>query len=61
MGGCRVRVLSWHKWPSGIWFRVFGYGLAIMDARENPALFSERYGYRRFYYWRHWKIQPLQP
>jgi len=29
---------------SGLWFRVFGYGLNI---RNTVKLFSERYGYRK--------------
>lgn len=36
--------------PGGFWFRLFRYGFHIKDKRKNPPLFSERYGYRKFYY-----------
>lgn len=32
-----------------LWFRVFGYGLAVRRASLTPPLFSERSGKRKVY------------
>lgn len=55
--------------PTQFWFRFFGIGLTARNIKVHPLVFSERYGYRK--YWRvglwvfsylHWDIrQHLRP
>lgn len=46
---------------SGVWwFRVLGYGLCLY-APWKPALFSERYGYRKMIKFRGWRVGGLKP
>jgi len=56
-----MRVLCWQSFSGGFWFRVFGFGLGILDRQKHQPLFSERHGYRRFLYIGSWKIQFLTP
>jgi hypothetical protein len=39
--------LGYEFYPGGFWFRIFGYGLTIVNRKTNPPLFSSRYGYRK--------------
>lgn len=32
------------------WIKLFGFGIHVKDKRKHPPLFSERYGYRKWYY-----------
>jgi hypothetical protein len=49
-------------YDSGIcWFRIFGYGLMWKDVRSHPILFSERYGYRKGFQVKHWRINVFAP
>ena len=41
-----MRVFSCSVSNGGFWFRIFGVGLSFVHA-SYPALFSERYGYRK--------------
>lgn len=43
------------------WFRLFGYGIAIVDHRIYPPLFSERNGFRKCLHVGHFGIQLLRP
>lgn len=43
----RHRPLCVARYPGGMWFRVFGYGLRFVDHRVCPPVFSEREGLRR--------------
>ena len=37
-------MIQFYKWDSGLWFRVFGFGLCIQNNAKNPQLFSMRCG-----------------
>ncbi len=45
----------------GFWFRVFGYGLHINLAKHHLPLFSERYGYRKAWYFAGLRVEVLKP
>lgn len=34
----------------GFWFRIKGYGMVFGKRSKHTVMFSERYGYRRFFY-----------
>lgn len=53
-----MSALAWYVSRGGFWFRVFGYGLAISNARP---LFSERMGHRRVLRIAGWGISVLRP
>ena len=55
------RAFSYCVWPSGFWFRVFGFGLHIKLRAGHVPLFSERYGYRRAVYIGPLRIEGLRP
>jgi len=40
------KLLSWHSYDGGFWFRVLGYGISIKDTKKHQLLFSERNGYQ---------------
>jgi hypothetical protein len=57
---------SWSFWnvsriPGSFWFRVWGIGLIVQDRRQWAPLFSERNGFRRYWYVGHWKVRILWP
>lgn len=37
----------WQNHEHGFYFRVFGYGLAVVDRSKHPPPFSVRNGYTR--------------
>lgn len=39
--------MQWDIYDGGCWFRVFGYGLRVVDRSKHPPLWSERNGRRR--------------
>ncbi len=45
----------------GCWFRIWGYGLSIVNKRKHPPLFSERYGYRKVLRFGRWGVEILRP
>lgn len=49
-----------HAAPGHLWFRIFGWGLAVKDIRCWPLLFSERMGKTGRSFGR-WHIMPLRP
>lgn len=53
-----MRTTFWCSHESGFYFRIAGYGLSV--ERDMPALFSERYGYRRVLRFGRWAIQWLR-
>jgi hypothetical protein len=48
-------------WRWGFVVRVFGYGLHVKRAKGYVPLFSERYGYRRAYYFAGLRLEFLRP
>ena len=46
-----------HDW--GLWFRLFGYGLSIIDRSMQKEPFSIRNGYQKTFRIKHWTITPL--
>lgn len=44
-----------------IYGRLFGYGLHLSDKKREDALFSERNGYRKAYYFFGLRLEPLRP
>lgn len=40
-------MIHYHKYRGGFWFRIFGYGLSIVNRRIHPPPFSERNGFRK--------------
>ena len=34
-------------YKGGFWFRIFGYGLSVINKHKNPPLASERLGLRK--------------
>jgi hypothetical protein len=44
-----MKMIQYHLYDGGIWFRVFGHGLSIVDKIKHPPLFSERNGYRKVF------------
>lgn len=61
MRSFRLGPLCGMVWAKGGWFRLFGYGLHIQDARGYVRLFSERYGYRRAHYFGRVRLMFLSP
>jgi hypothetical protein len=51
----------WFPNHSGLWFRIFGYGLDISTQKREYALFSERYGLTRVLYLFGWRVEALKP
>jgi hypothetical protein len=43
------------------WFKVFGYGLHFKPSRGHVPLFSERYGYRKAFYFGPLRVMVLTP
>lgn len=52
-------VAMWAKPFDAGWFRIFGVGLGLADHRQNPPLFSERYGKKRYLHLGPWCIRTL--
>lgn len=48
-------------WWWGFWFRVLGYGLHVKLSSGHIPLFSERYGYRKAWYFARLRIEVLKP
>ena len=46
---------------AGFCFRVFGYGLHVLDATGYEPLFSERYGFKKAYYFFGLRFEVLEP
>lgn len=43
-----MKILTWQRKPKrSLWFRVFGFGLNIINREIYPAPFSIRNGYRK--------------
>jgi hypothetical protein len=42
-----VKWLYLHKYKGGFWFRIFGYGLSVVNRRINDAPFSIREGHNK--------------
>jgi len=53
--------VSFASYDGGFWFRVFGYGIAVVDKEKHPPLFSERNGYRRVLRFGRFGIEWLSP
>jgi hypothetical protein len=51
----------WKSNHTGMWFRVFGYGLHISTRKRADALFSERYGYHKALYLFGLRVEALKP
>lgn len=39
------KIVSYHFYDGGFWFRIFDFGICISNKIKNPPLFSERYGF----------------
>lgn len=44
-----------------LWFKVLGYGLHFKPAKGHVPLFSERYGYRKCFYFGPVRVMVLKP
>lgn len=43
-----MKIIAWQIKPKrSFWFRIFGYGLNVIDRSVYPAPFSMRNGYRK--------------
>jgi len=43
-----LKIIKWQRKPHrSFWFRIFGYGLNIINRDLYPAPFSIRHGYRK--------------
>jgi len=42
-----MKIIQYHIYDGGFWFRVLGHGLSIVDKTKHRPLFSERHGYRK--------------
>ncbi|MDY0929102.1 hypothetical protein SOM41_22380 [Enterobacter sp. CFBP8995] len=43
-----MKIIAWQLKPKrSFWFRIFGYGLNIINRDLYPAPFSIRYGHRK--------------
>lgn len=51
-------MFCWHGTRDGFWFRVYGYGLVVSNARPY---FSERNGFVRVLRIGRWGISVLRP
>jgi len=50
------------RYNGGFWFRLLnGYGIVGKDRIKHTALFSERYGYKKYLYIGNWKFKLLKP
>lgn len=45
----------------GLWFRVFGYGLSVIDRSQVKAPFSVRIGVRKEWRLGRWGVKWLKP
>ncbi len=45
----------------GFWVRIFGYGLYVKPSRGCEPLFSERYGFRKAWYFAGLRWEILKP
>ncbi|CAB5212482.1 hypothetical protein UFOVP194_20 [uncultured Caudovirales phage] len=43
------------------YFRILGYGLHIKPSKNHVKLFSERYGYKKAYYFAGLRFEFLKP
>lgn len=41
------------------WFRLFGKGLVFKDINKHNLLFSERYGYKKYFKINKWLIKTI--
>jgi len=42
-----LKIITWQRKPKrSFWFRIFGYGLNVINRDLYPAPFSIRHGYR---------------
>lgn len=55
-----MSVFCYYISNSGLWFRLFGYGINIIDRSKQPPLFSVRNGYRKEYKFGKYGIQILK-
>ena len=54
MSPCR-----WHYYDGGVWIRILGKGISIINKQKHPPLFSERNGYRRVLRIGKWGVEHL--
>jgi hypothetical protein len=57
----RYPLLAGMAWRRGFWFRIKGHGLHVKLAKGHEPLFSERYGYRRAWYFAGLRFEGLKP
>lgn len=55
----KIQKFLFHYRKQGLWIRVFGHGIAIVNKHLHPPLFSERNGYRKVYRFGKWGIEFL--
>ena len=53
-------LFEWMAWRYGFWFRIFGYGL-YADRFNGQLMFSERYGYTRYWIIGGFKFKAFKP
>jgi hypothetical protein len=53
------RYLQFYKDDSGVWFRLFGYGVSVINRRKQYEPFSIRIGAVKVLRIAHWTIRPL--
>jgi len=46
-----------HFHDTGFWFKIFGYGIGVLNRDKQKPLFSVRYGYTKEYRIGKWGIQ----
>jgi len=50
------KLFHYHKYPRGMWMRLFGYGISVEDNEMYPPLYSVRNGYKKSWLVGGWRI-----
>lgn len=57
----RIHLTGFYYAEGYFWFRIFGYGLHIKDAKRHQLMFSERNGLTRYWKVGGWVVRVLTP
>ena len=55
-----TRYLCFSFYSGGFWFRLFGFGLSVVDNKKHPMLFSMRMGLKKYIKVGNWRISFLR-
>jgi hypothetical protein len=54
-------ILKYMIWNDGGWVRILGFGIAWDDKETHEPMFSERWGYKKWYTYKGYVIKFLKP